>query len=192
MTNILIVQGHPDPSEPHLCHAIATSYQTGAEQVGHTVQFIKIAEEDIPYLRSKTQWDNDELSQVAVNGQAKIAWANHVVIIYPLWMGDVPALAKAWIEQVMRQGFAFTKTPNGWTPALTGKSARIIATMAMPTLAYRWFYLTHSVRSLKRNVFRFCGFGPVRFTIIGNAEDTSGRAQARALDRALKLGKAAR
>ena len=107
MTNILIVQGHPDQSKVHLCHAIADSYQSAAVHIGHSVQVIAIANQDIPYLRSKAELESSYLPQVATDGQAAVAAADHIVIIYPLWMGDVPAILKAWIEQVLRAGFAF-------------------------------------------------------------------------------------
>ncbi len=31
MRRILILQGHPDSSSPHLCHALAERYRQGAE-----------------------------------------------------------------------------------------------------------------------------------------------------------------
>lgn len=37
---ILILQGHPDASEPHLCHALADHYRQGAEAQGHEVRVI--------------------------------------------------------------------------------------------------------------------------------------------------------
>jgi len=64
---ILILQGHPDPSETHLCHAIAENYRRGAEQKGHDVQVIMIAKEDVPYLRSKAEWESGDPPQVAQN-----------------------------------------------------------------------------------------------------------------------------
>ena len=32
---ILLIQAHPDASQPHLCHALASSYAKGAESEGH-------------------------------------------------------------------------------------------------------------------------------------------------------------
>jgi putative NADPH-quinone reductase len=37
---------------------------------------------------------------------------------------------------------------------LSYKSARIIVTLGMPTLRYRWYFRAHSLRSLKRNILR--------------------------------------
>ncbi|MGB3245068.1 MAG: NAD(P)H-dependent oxidoreductase [Sulfitobacter sp.] len=191
MTDILILQGHPDPSKSHLCHAIADSYRTAAEQNGHRVHVIAVADQDIPYVRSKADWESTDLPPVAVEGQAAVRAAEHIVLIYPLWMGDVPAMLKAWIEQVLREGFAFDVHRTSWKAALKGKSARVIVTMGMPSLAYRWFFFAHSLRSLDRNVLKFCGIRPVRWSIFGNAEDPTGKAQKRFLEKAAKLGKAA-
>lgn len=188
MTNILIVQGHPDPIENHLCHAIADTYRAAAEDNGHSVEMITIAQQDIPFLRNKQEFESDDIPPVAVEGQAAVQKADHVVFIYPLWMGDVPAVLKAWIEQVFREKFAFEVTDSGWTAHLKGKSARIIVTMGMPAIAYNWFFLGHSVRSLKRNLLKFSGFSPVDWSVLGNAEDPSGKTQVSFLRKAKALG----
>ena len=189
MTRILILQGHPDPSETHLCHAIAESYRMAAEQNGHEVQVIRIAKEDIPYLRSKAEWESGDLPAVAQTGQAAVRAADHIVLVYPLWMGDVPAIVKAWIEQVLRKGFAFEMDRKSWKPALKGKSARVIVTMGMPGFAYRWFFFAHSLRSLDRNILKFCGIKPVKWSIFGNADDPSGQTQKTLLAKAEALGR---
>jgi putative NADPH-quinone reductase len=53
---------------------------------------------------------------------------------------------------------------------LKGRSARIVVTMGMPAFLYRLYHRAHSVKSLKRNILEFCGFGPVRTTLIGTVE----------------------
>lgn len=188
MTQILILQGHPDPSKTHLCHAIADSYRKAAEAQGHVVETIEIADQDIPFLRSKEEWEGADLPKVAIEGQTAIAKAEHIVFIYPLWMGTIPAIVKAWIEQVLRHSFAFEMTRTGWKPALKGKSARLIVTMGMPAFVYRWFFFAHSLRSLERNILKFCGIKPVKWSVFGNAEDPSGKAQKSYIDKAAELG----
>ena len=46
--HIVIIQGHPDPSEEHFCHALAESYEAGAKQAGHEVRQISVARLDFP------------------------------------------------------------------------------------------------------------------------------------------------
>jgi putative NADPH-quinone reductase len=192
MTNILIVLGHPDPDGGHLCHAIADAYQSAAQESGHLVDRIEIAHQHIPYITSSMDWESGDLPVVAVDGQAAVRKTQHIVFIYPLWMGGIPAKLKAWIEQVMRPSFAFDTNGARKRPALKGKSAHVIVTMGMPGFIYKWFFLAHSLRSLDRNILKFCGIKPVGWSILGNAEDPKGLAQRRHLRKAAQLGRAAR
>ena len=55
---------------------------------------------------------------------------------------------------------------------LTGKSARIIVTMGMPTLLYRVVFRSHSLKNLER-ILHFVGIQPVRATLFGSVEGVS-------------------
>ena len=167
---ILLIQGHPDASQPHLCHALASSYAQGAENAGHTVRHIKLAELDFPLLRSQQDWEKGAVPASLKPAQDDIGWAEHLVFFFPLWLGDMPALLKGFLEQVARPGFAFTYEKGGkpWgKKALTGRSARVVVTMGMPALVYRWYFRAHSVKSLERNILGFVGIAPVNETLIG-------------------------
>jgi putative NADPH-quinone reductase len=54
-------------------------------------------------------------------------------MIFPLWHGTMPALLKAFIEQVMRPGVALRYRERGFPQGLlTGRSARLVVTVGMP------------------------------------------------------------
>lgn len=169
--HILIIDGHPDPDPARFCHALADAYAESAEDAGHGVERLTLAALDIPLLRTRAAWEEGETPAALRDAQAMIARADHLVIVFPLWLGDVPALLKAFLEQVLRPGFAFPKGPRGLSSGLlTGKSARIVVTMGMPALFYRWVYRAHSLKSLRSNILRFVGIAPIRETLIGNVE----------------------
>ena len=79
---------------------------------------------------------------------------------------------KAFLEQAFRPGFAIQQTGAGTfrSKLLTGKSARVVVTMGMPALIYRWVYRAHSLKSLERNVLAFCGIAPIKETLIGSVD----------------------
>ena len=106
---ILIIQGHPDASEPHFCHALAQAYAEGAEAAGHSVLTVDVATIDFPLLRSQREWDKGQLPASLKPAQDAIGWADHIVFFFPLWLGDMPALLKGFLEQVARPGFAFER-----------------------------------------------------------------------------------
>lgn len=131
---VAIIQGHPTPDGGHFCHALAEAYAHGARDAGHEVRTVIVAELDFPLLRSKDAWQAGAPPVVIQEAQETIRWAEHLVIIYPLWLGAMPAILKGFFEQVFRPGFAIAKSDSGMLgkKLLKGKSARIVVTMGMP------------------------------------------------------------
>lgn len=190
---ILILQGHPDAGQRHLGHRLAEAYAAGAGAAGHAVRTIEIATLDFPLLRSQQEWERGELPKSLHEAQAAIAWADHLVLFFPLWLGDMPALLKGFLEQVARPGFAFQA--GGGNPfarkGLAGRSARIVVTMGMPALVYRFFFAAHSVKSLERNILGFVGIAPVRETLVGHVDGLDDAARAAWFAKLESLGRRA-
>lgn len=167
---IVIIDGHPDPSDERFCHALAAAYAEGAQAAGHTVRTIRTADIDIPFLRSATEWSQGTPPPDIRAAQEAIGWAEHLLVVYPLWQGAMPALLKAFFEQIGRPGFAVAREATFSPGLLKGRSARIVVTMGMPALIYRFFFRAHSLKSFERNVLKICGIGPIRETLIGSVE----------------------
>ena len=191
--NILILDGHPDPANDRLIHALAEAYREGARASNHTAHVIRVADLTFPVLRSQMDYDKGEPVDSVRRCQDLMNWADHVVILYPLWLGSMPALLKALLEQMMRPGFAFSALKLGKWPVkfLSGKSARIVITMGMPAPIYRWSFRAHSLRSLQRNILKFVGFKSIRSTLIGNVADLSKVKRTQWLENLRALGRAA-
>lgn len=190
---IAIVQGHPDRGGGHFGNALADAYARGAQTGGHEVRRIEVARLDFPVLRSKEEWESATPAVAIREAQGAIDWATHLVIFYPLWLGSMPALLKAFLEQVFRPGFAISRpTPEqAWKKTLSGKSARIVVTMGMPALVYRWYFRAHSLKSLERNILGFCGIGPVSESLVGMVEGKHAARRERWLERMQSLGRRA-
>lgn len=169
---IALIQGHPSRELKHLCHALAGAYAEAAQAGGHEVRRVEVGQLDFPALRSAAEWkDPSTLPAVLRDGQEAIAWADHLVILFPLWTGTMPAHLKAFFEQVARPGSAFAAKPGGgMRPAWTNKSARVVVTMGMPALIYRFIFGAPGVRLLGRGLLGMCGIAPVRTTYIGSVE----------------------
>ena len=188
---ILLIQAHPDTTQPHLCHALASSYASGAEKAGHLVRHVNLAELDFPLLRSQQDREKGAVPASLKPSQDDIGWAEHIVFFFPLWLGDMPALLKGFLEQVARPGFAFTREEGGnpfGKKGLTGRSARVVVTMGMPALVYRWYFRAHSVKSLERNILGFVGIAPVHETLIGMTGNMKPLEAAKWLDKLERLG----
>lgn len=173
---IAIIQGHPDPQGNHFGHALADAYATGARDAGYQVNVVAVAQLDFPLLRSKEEFETGTPPASICQAQNILRNADHWVFFYPLWMGSMPALLKAFLEQVFRPEFTSDSRVTGaemekaGTRPLQGKTARIVVTMGMPALVYRWYFLAHSLKSLERNILKFCGIRSIQESLIGLVE----------------------
>lgn len=186
---ILIIQGHPDAGARHFCHALASAYAEAAVAAGHSVQTLDVATLDFPLLRSKAEWDTGTVPPALKPAQEQIVWAEHLVFFFPLWLGGMPALLKGFLEQVARPGFALSAMDGQGMPKklLAGRSARLVVTMGMPALVYRWVFRAHSLKALERNILGFVGIAPIHETLIGMVEGEA-RDRERWLTRLARLG----
>jgi putative NADPH-quinone reductase len=143
---IAIIQGRPDPSGTRFLHARAAAYTEGARSRGHAVRTVDVAQMAFPLLRTKEEYEQGPPPEAILHAQETIAWAGHLVIFYPLWLGTMPALLKGFLEQALRPGFAYAPPQEAgmMKGLLKERSARIVVSMGMPALIYRWYFGAHS------------------------------------------------
>ena len=194
ITRIVLVQGHPDPGVRHFCHALADAYRSGAIAAGHGVRDVAVTDLQFPVLRSRAEWETQAPAPDVARAQELIGWAEHIVLVYPLWLGTMPALLKAFLEQVFRPGFAMGNAGEGkgWSRKLAGKSARIVVTMGMPALVYRWYFGAHGLKSLEQGILAIVGIKPSRHSLVGSIEAISARKRRGWLEAMRVLGHHAR
>ena len=185
---IFVLNGHPDPAPERLCHALAAAYVEGAEAGGNEVRSLAVGQMEIPLLHSELDFHEGALPPAAIQTQEAIDWAEHMVLVYPLWLGTMPAALKALLEQTLRPDFAMDYTGRWPAGRLKGRSARVVVTMGMPALAYRWYYGAHSLKSLERNILKFCGISPVRESLYGMVGEADKRTRQGWLAEMRRLG----
>jgi len=184
---IFIIDGHPDANPARLSHALAAAYAEGATQTGAEVRKVAISDWPGAFVRDKAQFAAPPEDAFVTDIRANMEWAEHIVFVFPLWLGGAPALLRAMLEQMSRAGFALAEGPNGPRGRLKGRSARLIVTMGMPALAYRFMFGAHGVRAIARSILGLCGVSPVRLSLWGMIESTG--AGARRLSSARELGR---
>ncbi len=187
---VCVLQGHPHGEGKHLCHAIADAYADGAKSAGAKIKRIDLGAMDIPMLRDPADFGKPPIESVVAAQQA-IKASQHLVVVYPLWLGTMPAVVKAFFEQLCRNKFAIEADAKGGWPRqmLKGKSARVIVTMGMPAAAYKLMFGAHGVRGFESSILGMGGIKPIRETLIGGVGDLSRNKSEALLARMRKLGK---
>jgi len=187
---ILLIQGHPDKDERHLCHALEDAYTEGARAAGHDVRRVDVATLDFPLLRSQYEWENGALPLVLRDAHTLVKWAEHYVFFFPLWLGDLPAQLKGFLEHVSRPGGKQAGGNGHSTKGLEGRSARVVVTMGMhsSTHHHHWFFLGNGAKSVGRDILEFMGIHPVHDTVIGDAGDMTNAKAEEWFEKLRKLG----
>jgi putative NADPH-quinone reductase len=184
---ICLVHGHPDPSPDHFTAALADAYEKAARAAGHEVSRIDVARLEVPILRAPADFLAEPPPQIR-EAQALVKAAEHMVVVFPMWLGGMPAFCKAFFEQISRAGFALSEGGPGFPKGmLAGRSARVVVTMGMPSPVYRLYFGAHGVRGFERSVLALAGFKPIRETLFGMVE-ASAEGRARMLAKMARLG----
>jgi len=164
---ILIIIGHPDKES--FSFGLGEAYKKGAIASGADVKEIVVRDLNFNSNLQFGYRKRTDLEPDLIDAQNKIKWADHLVWIYPVWWGSIPAILKGFIDRVFLPGFAFQKRENSvwWDKLLKNKSARIISTLDQPAWYYWLIYKQPSNNAMKKLVLQFCGINPVRITTIG-------------------------
>lgn len=167
MKKILIINGHPDKESYNF--ALAEAYKEGALASGAEVKQINIRELDFNPNLQFGYLKRTELELDLLQSQEQIKWADHLVWVYPVWWGSIPALMKGFLDRILLPGFAYQKRENSlwWDKLLVGKTARIICTLDQPDWYYRLFNGSASHTAMKKLTLNFIGVKKVRITSIG-------------------------
>ena len=167
MRKIMIVVGHPQTNT--FCEALGKAYKEAADAAGHQAQLFPLATLTFdPILRNGYRMVQP-LEPDLQKAYEALAACDHLVLIFPLWCGDMPALLKGFIERILQPDLiarADTENAMNWS-IFSNKTARIVMTMGMPVSIYRWWYRGHALKLLTRNILNFIGIKPVRHTLFG-------------------------
>lgn len=167
---ILMILG--TPKSDSFCHALAEAYCQGARGEGHVVRQLKLGEIHFdPILRDGFS-QGQALEPDLLEAQRQIHWAEHLVFVYPVWWGGVPALLKGFFDRTFLPGFAFKYRNRSqlWDKLLSGRTADLLVTLDTPPWYFRWIYGAPAHRQMTRTILGFSGiktrrlaeFAPVR------------------------------
>ena len=192
MAKITIVVGHPHHGS--YCQALGEAYWRGAQAGGHEAKLFVLADMAFDAILREGYHRLQPLEPDLVCAREAFLACEHVVFVFPLWCGDMPAIMKGFIERIMQPDLLTVHAAGGqgdWK-IYKGKSARVIMTMGMPGWFYRWYFGAHALKLIKRNILHFTGIKPVHATIHGMVEAVSDDTRKEWLREVEALGHAAR
>lgn len=170
---ITVILGHPDSES--FCGAIAEKYVSSARLSGHDVKLFRLGDIAFDPVLHHGYNKRQELEPGLVEIREAISWAEHLVFIYPVWWGAMPAMLKGMFDRIFLPGYAFKYRKNSvlWDKLLTGRSAHVIATMDTPPWYFRLVYTMPGHHQIRKTILEFCGIKPVKITSFGPIRNAS-------------------
>ncbi|MEY3441875.1 MAG: hypothetical protein RLZZ519_156 [Bacteroidota bacterium] len=188
MKKIVLLLGHPNNES--FCAALANEYERGAIDAAAEIRVHRLGEMQFDPSLHLGFNSKQVLEPDLVAFQNDLQWADHFVLVLPLWWGGMPGALKGLIDRVFLPGFAFKYQEGSPFPKklLQGKSARVLLTMDSPNFWYKWVLGQPLTKALKRQILGFSGFKPVSFSLFGNVRSSSLEKRKQWLEAARKLG----
>lgn len=185
---ILMIYGTPKGTS--FCHALGETYANAARSKGHVVRILALGELQFDPILREGYEHSQALEPDLLEAQRQIHWAEHLVFVYPVWWGGVPALLKGFLDRVFLPGFAFKfrGRSQAWDKLLTGRSADLLVTLDTPSWYFRWIYGAPAHRQMVRTVLGFCGIRTRRLAEFSPIRTSSEEQRQAWLRKAEKLG----
>jgi putative NADPH-quinone reductase len=168
MSRILIINGNP--KHHSLCRSLAERYQQ-ASQSRHEVQLVNIGELQFDPNLAQGFDEVQPLEPDLQTLQQQLSWAQHIVLVTPVWWGSMPALLKGLFDRILLPGYAFKYIEGKSWPKqlLKGRTSELLVTLDTPVWWHKWFQGNPMVKQLKHTILEFVGikvkavryFGPV-------------------------------
>src|SRR5690348_74279 len=108
---VLVILGHP--RKDSLCGALADAYVAGAREAGVELERLDLAELKFEPNVIAGSPRNQPCEPAIRKALELVAWADHLVLVFPTWWGTMPALLKGFLDRVLMPRFAFEEHEGG-------------------------------------------------------------------------------
>ncbi|MBI5029762.1 MAG: NAD(P)H-dependent oxidoreductase [Chloroflexi bacterium] len=194
--HVYIVFCHP--SKKSFTFSVLESFVAGLREAGHTFTIGDLYEMNFQSDMDLEQYNRETSFEPSLpvpddvaTEQAKIAQANALVFIYPVWWSDCPAKLKGWFDRVWTFGYAYTYESDGHKSSHIGiAKALVICPAGHPVEHLEETGIAQSMRRIMLDD-RLGGVGieNAKMEILGGMVDQDPKVRERNLNRANELGR---
>ena len=170
----LIIFNHPH--EGSYCQAILKAVKRGLKKGGHPCKTINLDKDRFdPVMREKdllafvVYGKTGDITQADVDPRVlrykeKLEWAERIVMIFPIWWMNLPAMMKGFIDKVVFPGIFYNMEDGNLVSRLRSlRQVTIITTMNTPADIYREHFGNSIEGSLIKGTFNQIGIHDVEW-----------------------------
>ena len=170
----LIVFNHPH--EGSFCASIREAVENGLEKGGHECKVINLDADGFdPVMRPKDlkafvtagkigERGLDGVDDLVLKYMKKLRWAEHIVMIFPIWWMTMPAMMKGFVDKVIFPGVVYKMEGGDLVSMLSElKQVTVITTMNTPQDVYKEMFGNSIEGSLIKGTFNKIGIHDIRW-----------------------------
>lgn len=170
----LIIYNHPH--EGSFCSAIREAVHSGLKKGGHPCKVINLDKDQFdPVMRGKDlkafvmagrmgEEGLEGVDPIVLRYMKKLHWAEHIVMIFPVWWMTMPAMMKGFVDKVIFPGVAYKMEDGKLVSTLSDlRQVTVISTMNTPSDIYKDLFGNSLEGSLIKGTFNQIGIHDVRW-----------------------------
>jgi len=178
--HVLTILDHPNPAS--FSAAVAQKFMDGVKAAGHRVELADLHAEgfDPRWTMADIAADGgpSPLKDIAKE-QARIARADAICFVFPLFWWGMPAMTKGWVDRVFTWGWAYDQLENPEKSLQRPRSGLLlIPAGARSDEMERRGHLDALETAWIKGTFGYFGFSPRRLELLYGATGSAQRRQA--------------
>lgn len=179
----LIVYNHPH--EGSFCSAIREAVESGLGKGGHECRIINLdldgfdpvmREKDLAAFVKAGRIGEDGLENVdpiVLRYMKKLRWAEHLVLIFPIWWMTMPAMMKGFVDKVIFPGVVYKMEDGNLVSMLSSlKQVTVITTMNTAQDVYKDVFGNSIEGSLIKGTFNKIGIHDIRWISLNKVKQS--------------------
>lgn len=178
--HVLTVLDHPDPNS--FSAAVAQHFMAGAQSVGHSVELADLNAEgfDPRYTMADIEADaRGAAPDDVLREQARIARADAICFVFPLFWWSMPSVTKGWVDRVWTWGWAYDQLDDPEKSLQRSRSGVLLVPAgARSDEMQEAGYLNAMKTAWIDGTFGYFGFSPRKLEVLYGSKGSNARRQA--------------
>ncbi len=166
--HVLTILDHPNPASFSV--AVAQKFMEGAKSAGHTVELADLHAEGFNPLWSMAdieREDGDTAPSDVVKEQERIARADAICLVFPLFWWGMPSMTKGWVDRVWSWRWAYDQLDDPEKSLQRSRSGvLLIPAGARSDEMENEGYLAALETAWIKGTFGYFGFSPRRLEML--------------------------
>ena len=177
--HVLVVLDHPDPNS--FTAAAARSFMDGAQAAGHSVELADLHAEGFDPRWSLADIEADDGGAPppdVTREQDRIARAEAICLVFPLFWWGMPSMTKGWVDRVWSWGWAYDQLDDPERSLQRPRSGVLLVSAGARSdeMAARG-YLSALETTWIKGTFGYFGFSPRKLEVLFGAKGSLARRQ---------------